>query len=213
MESAAALLPDDRSTTPDARIRVQTARIEDKPRIGEILTAAFADDPPARWLYPDERDFCRDFPDFVRAFGGDSVELGAAYCVEGAHACALWLPPGSEADEAALVDHVVWRIATSRHDEVFEVFEALGRAHPTEPHWYLPLIGVDPAYQGRGLGSALLRLALERCDREGMPAYLEATCEDNVRLYERHGFRRLSPVRVGSCPTITPMWRAGSDRR
>jgi hypothetical protein len=26
--------------------------------------------------------------------------------------------------------------------------------HPDEPHWYLPLLGVDPLRHGKGLGSA-----------------------------------------------------------
>ena len=213
MENVAARLPDNWNTISHLESRVRTARGEDKARIDEVLIAAFADDPPSRWLYPDEDDFRRDFPNFARAFAGDCLELGTACCADDGKAFALWLPPGSGADEAALVDHVVWRIESHRHDEVFAVFEALGRVHPIEPHWYLPLIGVDPVYQGGGLGSALLRHALDRCDGEGMPAYLEATREANVRLYERHGFRRLAPLRVGSCPTITPMWRAASRRR
>jgi len=75
------------------------------------------------------------------------------------------------------------------------------------PHWYLPLIGVDASHQRRGLGAALLRHALAACDRDGLPAYLEATSTGNIPLYERHGFRAVASLRVGSCPTITAMWR------
>ncbi len=57
--------------------------------------------------------------------------------------------------------------------DVFAVFEQMGRHHPREPHWFLPLIGVDPMYQGQGRGSALLRHALLQCDRDRVPAYLE----------------------------------------
>ncbi|MGH6833122.1 MAG: GNAT family N-acetyltransferase, partial [Methyloceanibacter sp.] len=78
---------------------------------------------------------------------------------------------------------------------------------PKEPHWYLPLIGTDPAKQGNGYGSALLRHALAICDREKMPAYLEATSARNVPLYQRHGFEALGTIQVGSSPPITPMLR------
>jgi len=208
MDSAAALFTDDWNQSADSRARIRAARSEDRARIGELLTVAFADDPPTRWLYPDEDEYRRNFPDFVRAFGGDSVELGTAYCMEGVQACALWLAPGEAPDETALLNHVVWRMPSHRHDAIFAVFEAIGRSHPTEPHWYLPLIGVDPDIQRCGFGSALLRHTLARCDRDRTPAYLEATSPKNIRLYERHGFRCLEPVRVGSCPPITPMWRA-----
>ena len=86
----------------------------------------------------------------------------------------------------------------------FGQFEA---HHPHGAHWYLPLIGVDPARQGHGYGSALLRHALARCDRDGVPAYLEATGPRNRALYERHGFAAVGTIRAGAWPPIWPMVR------
>jgi ribosomal protein S18 acetylase RimI-like enzyme len=80
--------------------------------------------------------------------------------------------------------------------------------HPAEPHWYLPLIGVDPTHQNRGYGSALLRHALLQCDRDHVAAYLESSNPANIPLYERHGFTVLGTIQVGSSPPITPMLRA-----
>ena len=79
--------------------------------------------------------------------------------------------------------------------------------HPREPHWYLPLIGVDPFQQGSGLGSALMRHALARCDREGKPAFLESSNPKNVSLYERNGFEMLGRIQVGASPILFPMLR------
>lgn len=184
-----------------------TAPGPDESRLLATLTLAFANDPAARWLYPAAGEYLRQFPSFVVAFGGGAVALGTAYHAEDHAACALWLPPGEEPDEAGIVDVVERSIPKQRHEEVFAVFEAMGRVHPSQPHWYLPLIGVDTSAQGRGLGSALLRHTLAACDRDGFPAYLEATTPRNVSLYERHGFQRLGLLRVGTCPPITPMWR------
>src|SRR6266540_346463 len=77
----------------------------------------------------------------------------------------------------------------------------------TEPHWYLPLIGVDPVHQGRGLGSALLRHALKNCDRDHLPAYLEATSPSSRRLYERHGFEATGEIQDAESHTMWPMLR------
>jgi GNAT superfamily N-acetyltransferase len=82
--------------------------------------------------------------------------------------------------------------------------------HPAEPHAYLFLIGTRPDRQGAGLGSALLRHVLERCDREGTPAYLEATTAGSRRLYLRHG---LAEVGVIQLPDGPPMWRMWRDPR
>lgn len=191
----------------EAQRSPRAAGLQDERRLLATLTVAFADDAPVRWLYPDADRHLRHFPDFARAFGGGAVSLGTAYHVEDFAGCALWLPPGEQPDEERLAEVVESTMPVHRHEEVFAVFEAMGAVHPTEPHWYLPLIGVDTAAQGRGLGSALLRHTLDACDRDGMPAYLEATSPRNVALYERHGFRRLSVLRVGTCPPITPMWR------
>ncbi len=57
-----------------------------------------------------------------------------------------------------------------------------------EPHWYLPLIGVDPAHQGEGHGDALMAYALARCDRDHAPAYLESSKPRNIPFYRRYGF-------------------------
>jgi ribosomal protein S18 acetylase RimI-like enzyme len=83
----------------------------------------------------------------------------------------------------------------------------MGSFHPSEPHWYLPLIGVDPAYQGRGLGSELLSRGLARCDRDGVPAYLEATSLRSVSLYERFGFETAGQIQTKTSPPIVPMIR------
>ena len=71
-------------------------------------------------------------------------------------------------------------------------------APSSEPHWYLPMIGVDPAKQGNGYGSALLKHALERCDGEGKLAYLESSSPKSVPLYQRHGFQLVGTIQVGS---------------
>jgi ribosomal protein S18 acetylase RimI-like enzyme len=94
-----------------------------------------------------------------------------------------------------------------RLPEIFAVLEQMAHFHPGEPHWYLPLIGVDPGVQSRGLGSALLRHVLARCDRERVPAYLESTNPRNSSLYERFGFQAIGRIQTSSSPAIIPMLR------
>ena len=79
--------------------------------------------------------------------------------------------------------------------------------HPSDDHWYLPLTGVDPVAQGRRLGTALLRHALQTCDRDGLPAYLEATSPRNRNLYARHGFRTVEIIQAGTSPPLWAMLR------
>jgi len=91
--------------------------------------------------------------------------------------------------------------------DVLATAEQVGAAHPTEPHWYLPFIGVDPSAQNEGLGRALMLHALARCDADGLPAYLESSNPRNISLYERHGFEATGQIQNGAMPVVTPMWR------
>ena len=81
-------------------------------------------------------------------------------------------------------------------------------ARYTEPHYYLAVLGTDPDHQGHGIGSALMQPMLDRCDREGVGAYLESSKEHNIPFYRRHGFEVLfeHPFHAGG-PSLWPMWR------
>jgi ribosomal protein S18 acetylase RimI-like enzyme len=191
--------------TPEPAIRnVTDADIE---RCLEVLTLAFENDPPSRWLWPDRQQYLDAFPRFARAFGGGAIDRQTAYCHEGFAGVALWLPPGAAADEDALVRVIRETAGEDRTEQALSLFEQMGGYHPGGPHWHLPLIGVDPASQGRGVGSALLRHMLDQCDRQKELAYLEATSPRNVALYQRHGFEALGRVHVADSPAIVPMLR------
>jgi ribosomal protein S18 acetylase RimI-like enzyme len=171
------------------------------------IILAFSADPAARWTYPDAHDYLTHFPGIVRGLGGDALARGTGYEVGGFAGAALWLPPGAHPDEEALGAIVQSSVAAERQAEVFAVFERMGSYHPREPHWFLPLIGVDPRCRGKGYGSALLRHVLAQCDRDHIPAYLESSNPANIPLYERHGFVALGTIQEGSSPTIVPMLR------
>jgi ribosomal protein S18 acetylase RimI-like enzyme len=95
-----------------------------------------------------------------------------------------------------------------RLEVLMQVGALMEEFHPKEPHWYMPMIGVDPSRQGQGYGSALLKAALKHCDADGLPAYLESSSPRNVPLYERHGFEVIGEIKPGDHPGITPMYRA-----
>jgi ribosomal protein S18 acetylase RimI-like enzyme len=127
--------------------------------------------------------------------------------VDGFAGAALWLPPGIHPDEDALSYVLKSTVAKHRQENAFALFEQMGQYHPKEPHWYLPLIGVDPIHQGRGCGFTLMKHALLPCDREKKLAYLESTNPRNLSLYIRHGFEILGTIQVGDSPPVFPMLR------
>jgi GNAT superfamily N-acetyltransferase len=186
-------------------VRTMTAA-DEGPAIDTIVLA-FAADPMARWTWPHSHQYLAAMPRLVRAFGGGAFAHAGAYCTDEYAGAALWLPPGVHPDEEGLGDVTQSTVSASLREAVFAVFEQMAAYHPSEPHWYLPLMGVDPAHQRKGHGDALMSYALERCDRDHAPAYLESTNPRNVSLYQRHGFEALGKIQVGSSPPLVPMLR------
>ena len=173
----------------------------------DTVVLAFAADPIARWTWPDPHVYLTNMPSLTRAFGGRAFAHGGAHATEGFRGAALWLPPRVTPDEEALGAVLDRSVASGIRDDVFRMFDQMAKYHPDGPHWYLPLIGVDPPYQGKGHGDALLRYALQQCDRDHLPAYLESTNPRNITLYKRHGFEVTGTIQVGSSPPMTPMLR------
>jgi len=170
-----------------------------------IVQRAFEQDPPVRWLYPEADSYAAHFPRFAAALGAPAFGEGTLRLSEAA--AALWVRPGSEPDEAALGALIKRSVPMHRHTDVFAVLDEMGRHHPDEPHWYLPVVGTLPEMQGRGFGAAVISAVLEICDRTGVPAYLEATTERNRALYARLGFVATAEIQAADCPPMTAMVR------
>ena len=161
---------------------------------------------------PDPGQYLKNFPDFIRAFGGKAFAHQGAYTVGDHAGAALWLPPGVQPDENAFSTLLERAGSEQVKKDCAAVFEQMERHHPKEPHWYLPFLAVDPRHQGEGYGSALLEHTLIPCDRDQALAYLESSNPKNIPLYERHGFKLLATLQSGTSPPIFPMLRKPRPR-
>ncbi len=177
-------------------------------RLVAPIVVAFAADPFVRWFLPDSEQYLTYFPSIVRLHAQRSIEHRAAYEVDGFKGTALWCPPGVHSDREALGAVVEAALDENEREKAFAVFRRVGESEPGESHWYLHLIGVDAAQQGRGYGSALLSGALQDVDRRHLSAYLESTSPGSKALYERHGFEAFDEIQVGDSPPLWPMLRS-----
>lgn len=186
---------------------------DDVPTLSKAMARAFFDDPVVgEWCFADESKRMRRLERLFELFL-HRVYLAhdECYTTDGRIGGAFWLPPGTWKLGAFAQLRLVARMATFTRGATPRILEALSTIeakHPHEPHHYLQFAGVDPDRQGQGIGSQLLRPVLERCDRDGVPAYLEATCERNAALYERHGFALVEKIALpGGGPPLWRMWR------
>ena len=105
------------------------------------LVLAFVTDPVARWMYDDPHRYLLHIPRLFRALGKNSFEGGAAQRTNDGLGVALWLSPGVHGDDAPLEAVIAGSIAEKKQAEVAALFEQTEHYRPTEPHWYLSLIG------------------------------------------------------------------------
>jgi len=178
--------------------------------VARTLALAFENDPHFAWIARNQRTrrvrLERSFATFIKHLWLPPDEGFVHQRLIGA---ALWLPP--DGWHVSLLTQLRLGPATVsalRADtpRLLRALNFIERRHPRQPpHWYLPIIGVTPAWQGRGYGAALLRPMLERCDRERIPAYLEASTPRNRALYERHGFEVVEECSYAA--DAPPMWR------
>jgi ribosomal protein S18 acetylase RimI-like enzyme len=172
-----------------------------------LVTLAFSNDPLTRWVNPDPARYLAIVPQIARAFGGNGFAHGTVLIAGDGLGTAMWLPPGVAPDSERMEQLFGESAAPDILPDLGGVMVQAASFHPAEPHWYLPIIAVDPAAQGQGVGSALMRHALARSDADGVPAYLESSNPRNISLYERCGFERLATIQVGSSPPVVPMLR------
>lgn len=194
------------------RPTVRRATAADVPVLARTLARAFAEDPIARWSCPLDGLRPRMLERFYVVRLRQVLRHEEVWCEAGGAGASLWLPPEewrtSVRDDLALARSIVHPRLLGRLPLVVHGFTGIERRHPAAPpHWYLSVLGTDPAAQGRGIGSALLAPLLERCDEDGIAAYLESSKEKNIAFYARHGFRVTDVVRLPRGPRAWLMWR------
>jgi ribosomal protein S18 acetylase RimI-like enzyme len=191
---------------------IRSATPDESHQAVSTVVAAFITDPMARFGWRLVHDYLRVMPLVVREFAGAAFEHRSAYVSDDLCGAALWLPPGVQPNGDALEQISRDTADPARLGDVLATFERMTALHSDEPHWYLPLIGVEPNAQGRGIGGALMRHAAARFDAEGVVAYLESSNPRNIPLYERHGFEVMGRIQVGAAPVLTPMLRRPRTR-
>lgn len=162
----------------------------------DVLARAFFDDPFSAYVLPD----AQDREDLLYWYYGSLIQYGLlcgnVYSTTNGVGVAVWLLQGAGDQNAELLQRsglldgpdVLGMAAFQRLVSITGYPERLRKQRLPATHWYLAAIGVDPAQQGSGCGSALLRFALARADAQGQSCYLETFKAGNASFYQRHGF-------------------------
>ena len=184
---------------------------EDAEPLSQTLARAFHDDPLMTYLFRDEAGRPAKLPKVFRLLFKLGLPHGGCLVTSGHEAAALWRPPEQWeiqwwqylTNAAAFIDLFGVDIP-----HVLKTMDVIEKRHPHTPHWYLQVLGTDPAKQGKGYGGLLMRHQLAVVDAHSLPAYLESSKESNIPIYSSYGFEVTGEISFPDGPTIYPMWRA-----
>ena len=182
----------------------------DVPVLARVLTDAFRTDPVYEWLFPSLARRAVDQPRFFAAVMNHYVRHGLVFTTPELQGASIWEPPRLQ--PAGILNElpVGLRLAPLLGSRLLIAIRGWLPVHalrPRQPHWYLAVLGTHPQHQGRGVGANLMRAVLERCDHDGLPAYLEASRHETVSYYRRQGFELVGPSELFRGPTIWRMLR------
>jgi ribosomal protein S18 acetylase RimI-like enzyme len=164
----------------------------------EVMERAFQDDPAWKYLIPDGSRRKRLLPSFFSVVVRYSLLYGEVYTTSSLEGVACWLPPGNTTPRFSRLVRLGFRQASLgfelgwtgfRRYASMEAYDAAihERSVPGK-HWYLWALGVDPAYQGHGIGGMLIQPLMARAEADGLACYLETSTEKNVAFYSKRGF-------------------------
>jgi GNAT superfamily N-acetyltransferase len=193
-------------------VPARLATSADVDAMAATLATAFFDDPLWGPAFPEPELRTRQASAFWRLFVTSSLRYPWTLVTPKVEAVAVWLPPGGveltdeehDSFEAFLIDITSRPLA----ERILAISDQLEAARPSEPHFYLTLLGTHRDHRGAGLGMGLLREGLSRVDALGAAAYLESTNPANNARYESVGFSRRAKLGTPSGHVVTTMWRA-----
>ncbi|OKI64322.1 GNAT family N-acetyltransferase [Micromonospora sp. CB01531] len=192
---------------------VRRAAAPDARPLLPMLVDAFLDGPVADWLIPNRTERRVVYYRYFRLMLDLGLRHGWVDTTTNLSAVAIWYRRDAEPAPADPAHRQQLDLACGKYASKFHLLDAVFAAnHPPMPHDYLAYLAVDPAWQGRGVGSMLLHHAHKAIDEEARPAYLEASNTRNRDLYLRHGYQAGEPMQASfEAPPLWPMWRPHTD--
>jgi GNAT superfamily N-acetyltransferase len=206
------------SLLPVRHFDVDRLNTAEEPAVIAALARAFYDDPLFGFFVPNLVQQMKSLISFMNSGVKDARRFGDIWVAHHAGkvaGAAVWLPPGAyprgpRRDLMTYVRTMPTLVRSGRRiGRAVALLGAVDKAHHevAGPHYYLGILGTDPEFQRTGAGSAVLAPVLERCDTEGLPAYLETQKESNIAYYARHRFELAQKIEVTGCPPIWTLLR------
>jgi ribosomal protein S18 acetylase RimI-like enzyme len=160
-----------------------------------VLSRAFYNDPYYLWIMPNDERRMAQLHWWMKILLRYTFIYGSIHHTEDHKGIAMWVGP----DEPVLHDVKIlsmgvimypFKIGVRNFLRVLDISGQWNKEHKklAKQHYYLMVIGVEPEFQGKGIGSRLMRVGLDRADDAGLECYLETVTEEDVAFYRKRDF-------------------------
>ena len=195
---------------------VRAMQRSERKAVVATLSAAFLEDPLFVWFLPEARTRRKWLDWFHNRVLNETEPLGGAYTLESASDGAVLVYPPGAWPPSALRVFAAWPVPPAIPSWRFlrqglHVDSRIHASHPSAPHLYVYVLGVDPKQKGRGLGGALLRHALAIADAARAASYLETANPVNLPLYRKFGFEVSGEITTHAGPPLWTMVRPSAS--
>lgn len=179
-----------------------TDRIQE---ISMVLTRSFIEDPFYKYIIPNEGMRFKVLSWWMICMVRYGCEYGQIHISDKPNTgVAIWLKPDNPLISNLAMARMGMieaplRLGIRGFYRMMKISDEWEHLHKKESlhHWYLLVLGVDPPYQGRGIGSSLIQPVLKKADQERIPCYLETMTQRDVVFYRQRGFNIVVEGKVG----------------
>ncbi len=161
----------------------------------DVLSRAFYNDPYYLWIMPNDKRRMAQLHWWMKILLRYTLLYGSIHHTEDHKGIAMWVGPDEPViDDVKILSMGVvmypLKIGIRNFLRVLDISGQWKREHKkrSERHYYLMVIGVEPEFQGTGIGSRLMQVGLNRADDENLECYLETVTEEDVEFYKKHNF-------------------------
>ena len=183
---------------------------EDREKVYQMMIRAFRNYPKLAGMFTDWDDRQAGIEMTLRYYGAFDFMYGNVYSLDEAMTEAMMIMFSDEQDfseerfEAAGYDTEAFRQAAARLSEEnqrkwWAFFDEVDRTEAAlqipEPYLYVDFLCVADEVQGQGRGSQIIQVACRYADKVGMPIMLFTNGEEDIRFYQKNGFRIVGVTR------------------
>ena len=161
-----------------------------------LLSRAFYDDPFYEWIMPDDNKRGSEINWWMKILLQYTYKYGDILYTEDRKAVSMWLGPDNPmVNDLRMFSMGLilypFKIGFRNFYRVLDITGQWDREHKkmNKRHYYLMVIAVEPDFQGKGIGSRLLQVGLDKADKEGLECFLETVTPEDVKFYEKHNWK------------------------